>query len=127
MCLGPAAILSLRTRSLIVHIMAKTALVYPKMPGSRDAPAGSCIAFEKYDGTNIHWAWDATLGWHAFGTRRDRFDLDDNGIAEFNSSHPGLEDCSGLFLNSLEPLVTDVFYHLRFARYAMKEPAERAC
>ena len=41
-------------------------LVYPKMPGSGEAPLSSFYAFEKYDGTNIHWVWDATLGWYAF-------------------------------------------------------------
>lgn len=71
------------------------------MPGSSEAPVGNCIAFEKYDGTNIHWVWEATLGWYAFGTRRDRFDLDAQGIAEFNAAHPGLEECSGIFINSL--------------------------
>jgi hypothetical protein len=75
------------------------------MPGSSQAPVGQCIAFEKYDGTNIHWVWEKTLGWYAFGTRRDRFDLDPQGIAEFNVAHPGLEECSTVFLDSLvDPL-----------------------
>jgi len=50
-------------------------LHYPKIPGSRDAPGGRCVAFEKYDGTNLHWDWDRDFGWHAFGTRRDSFNL----------------------------------------------------
>ena len=29
-------------------------LHYPKIAGSRDAPAGRCVAFEKVDGTNLH-------------------------------------------------------------------------
>ena len=29
-------------------------LYYPKIPGSRNCPDGRCIAFEKYDGTNLH-------------------------------------------------------------------------
>lgn len=90
-----------------VKIVARTNLVYPKMPGSSEAPLGNCIAFEKYDGTNIHWVWESTLGWYAFGTRRDRFDLDAKGIAEFNLAHPGLEECTDVFLNSLaDPLST---------------------
>jgi hypothetical protein len=48
-----------------------------------------CIAFEKYDGTNLHWVWEIELGWYAFGTRRRRFDLDEMGMAEFNAAHPG--------------------------------------
>ena len=87
--------------------MAKTKLVYPKMPGSGDAPLERCIAFDKYDGTNLHWVWEPELGWYAFGTRRDRFDLDDDGIAEFNAAHPGLEGAAPAFLQSLaEPLTS---------------------
>lgn len=85
--------------------MARTKLVYPKMPGSDAAPLERCIAFEKYDGTNLHWVWDTELGWYSFGTRRDRFDLDEKGIATFNSAHSGLEDAASFFLNSLaQPL-----------------------
>src|SRR6478672_3764464 len=50
-------------------------LYYPKIPGGRDAPLGRYLAFEKYDGTNLHWDWDRDFGWHAFGTRRDQFNL----------------------------------------------------
>lgn len=94
--------------------MARTNLVYPKMPGSGDAPLGTCIAFEKYDGTNIHWVWDATLGWYAFGTRRDRFDLDDQGIAAFNSAHPGLEECSQVFLGAFAEQLSSVLSGLEY-------------
>jgi hypothetical protein len=34
-------------------------LYYPKIPGSRNWPGGRCVAFEKYDGTNLHWDWDS--------------------------------------------------------------------
>jgi hypothetical protein len=37
-------------------------LHYPKIPASRHAPAGRCVAFEKCDGTNLHWDWDRELG-----------------------------------------------------------------
>jgi hypothetical protein len=79
--------------------MTRVALAYPKILGSKDAPldAKRCIAFEKYDGTNLHWVWERELSWYAFGTRRDRFDLDPVGIAQFNVAHPGLEDAPGLF------------------------------
>lgn len=33
--------------------MARTKLVYPKMPGSDAAPLERCIAFDKYDGSNL--------------------------------------------------------------------------
>lgn len=84
------------------------------MPGSGEAPLGNCLAFEKYDGTNIHWVWDATLGWYAFGTRRDRFDLDEEGIAEFNAAHPGLEECASVFLTSLANDLSTVLNELQY-------------
>lgn len=86
--------------------MARTELVYPKIPGSGAAPLERCVAFDKYDGTNLHWVWEPELGWYAFGTRRDRFDLDDDGIAKFNVAHPGLEEAAPLFLDSLADSLT---------------------
>ena len=42
-------------------------LHYPKIPSSsKPAPIGKCVAFEKLDGTNLHWCWDRDFGWHAF-------------------------------------------------------------
>ena len=76
-------------------------LHYPKMPGSGDAPLERCIAFEKYDGTNLHWDWDRDFGWHAFGTRRDEFNLTDAGIAEFALRHAQLPQCVDVFQRTL--------------------------
>lgn len=91
--------------------MSRIKLAYPKIPDSKNCPLKRCIAFEKYDGTNLHWVWEVELGWYAFGTRRDRFDLDTLGIQEFNKAHPGLEEAPGIFLkdfaNSLETLFRD--------------------
>jgi hypothetical protein len=78
----------------------KIKLAYPKIPDTLDCPLKKCIAFEKLDGTNIHWVWNKDLGWYAFGTRRDRFDLDEQGIRSFNQAHPGLEDAVALFNKS---------------------------
>ncbi|MEM9541376.1 MAG: RNA ligase family protein [Cyanobacteria bacterium P01_E01_bin.42] len=87
--------------------MARIKLAYPKIPGSADSPCDRCIAFEKYDGTNMHWVWERELGWYAFGMRRNRFDLDELGIAEFNANHPGYEDASEIFKRDFaEPLAT---------------------
>ncbi|MDZ8138299.1 MAG: RNA ligase family protein [Nostoc sp. DedQUE04] len=77
--------------------MPRIQLAYPKILGSKNYPSSCCIAFDKYDGTNLHWVWEVELGWYGFGTRRDRFDLDERGIAEFNAAHPGLEEASNLF------------------------------
>ncbi|NMG06674.1 RNA ligase family protein [Brasilonema sp. UFV-L1] len=89
--------------------MARIQLVYPKIPGSKNCPSGRCIAFEKYDGTNLHWIWEPELGWYGFGTRRDRFDLDDMGITEFNAAHPGLEAAPTLFQTSLAAPLDQLF------------------
>jgi hypothetical protein len=89
--------------------MVKVKLAYPKIPDSKNCPLEKCIAFEKYDGTNLHWVWESELGWYAFGTRRDRFDLDDMGIAEFNAAHPGLEDAPGIFIRDFAKNLESLF------------------
>jgi hypothetical protein len=89
--------------------MARSKLAYPKIAGSKDAPAGRCVAFEKYDGTNLHWVWDRELGWHAFGMRRNRFDLDEAGIAEFHANHPGNLDAPDIFRRDLASQLEKIF------------------
>lgn len=50
-------------------------LQYPSIDGSSKAPLGNpCIAFYKYDGSNLRWEWSPKKGWHKFGTRRQLFD-----------------------------------------------------
>lgn len=84
-------------------------LHYPKMPGGKNAPDARCVAFEKYDGTNLHWDWDRDFGWHAFGTRRDAFNLTDAGIAEFVGKHSHLRQCVDLFHATLARELDRVF------------------
>jgi hypothetical protein len=76
-------------------------LNYPKIPGSRGCPGGRCLAFQKYDGTNLHWDWDRDFGWHAFGTRRDEFNLTDLGIEQFVGVHAHLRQCVTVFQATL--------------------------
>jgi hypothetical protein len=48
---------------------------YPQIPGAKKAPLGKpCIAFNKYDGSNLRWEWSPKRGWHKFGTRTELFD-----------------------------------------------------
>lgn len=89
--------------------MSRIRLAYPKISGSKDAPAGHCIAFEKYDGTNLHWIWERELGWYAFGTRRNRFDLDERGIAAFNADHQRYEDAPALFQQTFANKLEHIF------------------
>jgi len=62
---------------------------YPSIDGSAKAPLGKpCIAFYKYDGSNLRWEWSPKKGWNKFGTRRQLFDATDptygRAIALFN-------------------------------------------
>lgn len=84
-------------------------LHYPKIPSSGLAPMEKCVAFEKYDGTNLHFDWDRDFGWHAYGTRRDAFNLLPEGIAAFDAAHPGLEECVAVFRATLADGVEHVF------------------
>lgn len=84
-------------------------LHYPKMPGSRNCPNGKCWAFEKYDGTNLHWEWERDFGWHSFGARRDEFNLNASGIENFALAHLNLRGCAELFLENLAAGIEKVF------------------
>jgi hypothetical protein len=84
-------------------------LHYPKIPSAAGCPGGRCVAFDKIDGTNLHWSWDRDFGWHAFGTRRDEFNLTEAGVRLFHQAHPGLEDCAELFRASLAGPLEAVF------------------
>jgi len=47
---------------------------YPEIPGAKNAPLGEkCIAFYKYDGSNLRFEWSKKRGWHKFGTRTELF------------------------------------------------------
>lgn len=84
-------------------------LHYPKIPGSRNAPDGRCVAFEKYDGTNLHWDWDRDFGWHAFGTRRDVFNLTDAGTEQFAQRHAHLRQSVVAFRGTLAVALERMF------------------
>ncbi|OWK47487.1 RNA ligase family protein [Fimbriiglobus ruber] len=70
---------------------------YPKMPGSGAAPLGPCVAFEKYDGTNLHWEWDRHHGWFAFGTRSASYPLAPEGETDFAANHTQLHEAPACF------------------------------
>ena len=45
-------------------------ITYPSIAGPAFAHLGSpCVAFEKYDGSNLRFFWDQKRGWHSSGTR----------------------------------------------------------
>lgn len=85
----------------------KVSLVYPKIPENKNVFLGQCIAFEKLDGTNMHWVWTPGVGWSAFGTRRTRFDLTDEGIAEFKKEHSELSEAPHIFQRAFKGIINN--------------------
>lgn len=75
----------------------KVNLVYPKIPENSSKFHDKCIAFDKVDGTNLHWIWSLTNGWHLFGTRRSQFNLNNQGIIDFNKEHTELVNTIDIF------------------------------
>src|SRR5271168_2151278 len=49
-------------------------LAYPSIEGSSKAPLGKpCMAFYKYDGSNLRFEWQPKQGWFKYGTRTQLF------------------------------------------------------
>jgi hypothetical protein len=92
----------------------KVPLVYPKIPDTRYCQLTKCLAFEKYDGTNLHWVWRQEEGWVGFGTRRSRYSLNTEGIAEFQREHQPLRAATDLF----EEIVKPTSNYLLSAKYS---------
>lgn len=50
-------------------------LQYPSILGVKKVPLGNpCIAFYKYDGSNLRFEWNPKKGWHKFGSRTQMID-----------------------------------------------------
>jgi hypothetical protein len=93
----------------------KIALAYPKIPENSQKILGKCVAFEKYDGTNMHWCWNITDGWHKFGTRRTEFTFNESGIEEFIKEHSELKKAPTIFNEQLRDkltLILNRYYYL---------------
>ena len=74
----------------------KIKLAYPKIPDTLNCPLKQCVAFEKYDGTNMHWDFDK-YHFVSFGTRRDSFSFDEEGMKSFAMAHPEIKDAPKVF------------------------------
>ena len=85
----------------------KVPLVYPKIPDEKNNPLKNIIAFNKYDGTNMHWAWNSEYGFHTFGVRRNQYALNNLGINQFKENHPELIQAPDLFSNQYESLYSE--------------------
>jgi hypothetical protein len=53
------------------------AVIVTRKRGRWNDSALPCIAFRKYDGSNLRFAWARGKGWWQFGTRRRLFDAAD--------------------------------------------------
>src|SRR5271157_2589133 len=50
-------------------------LAYPSIPGWKASRIGEpCLAFYKYDGSNLRWEWSPKRNWYKFGSRTQLFD-----------------------------------------------------
>ena len=72
---------------------------YPSIDGPSKAPRQPCIAFYKYDGSNLRWEWSKKRGWYKFGTRRRLFDHTD---PDYGCAIP-------IFMESLAPELEAIF------------------
>lgn len=99
-------------------IIMQVKLVYPKIPENSDKFHNKCYAFEKYDGSNLHWKWNVQDGWYLFGTRRTQFSLDRKGISGFQFNHMELRNAPDIFNEKLRDKLT-VFLcsHNEFSNY----------
>lgn len=87
----------------------KIDLIYPKIPENSDKVLNKCYAFEKLDGTNMHWVWTLVDGWHLFGTRRTQFPFTKDGIVEFTKTHPELTNAPQIFNDKFRDKMTAFF------------------
>lgn len=55
---------------------------YPKILGAGIPSGDPCIAFYKYDGSNLRFEWRPKSGWYKFGTRRRLFNETDPEYGE---------------------------------------------
>ncbi|QEL17167.1 RNA ligase family protein [Limnoglobus roseus] len=81
---------------------------YPKMPGPAGGKLEKCLAFEKYDGTNLHWEWHRDHGWHDFGTRSASYPMTPAGFADFRAKHTALGEATGIFQEQFAERLTPI-------------------
>lgn len=86
-------------------------LQYPSINGIKKSPLGrSCIAFYKYDGSNLRFEWNPKKGWGKFGSRTQLIDR----------NSPFLGVGIDLFLNMMADDIIDrmrVAYGKKFSKY----------
>ena len=71
---------------------------YPEIMNSSKAPRKSCIAFNKYDGSNIRVKYTQKRRFELFGSRTQLFD----------HSHPYLGEAIDIFKQNFDSILTDL-------------------
>lgn len=65
-------------------------LSYPSIPSWKASVLGEpCIAFYKYDGSNLRFEWSPKKGWYKYGTRNQLFDAN---ATPYNQAIPIFHD-----------------------------------
>lgn len=88
---------------------------YPHIKGSSKAPQLPCIAFCKYDGSNLRFEWTKKRGWYKFGTRTQMID----------GTHPVFGEGIRIFLNKYGDQLAKVF--VNSSAYRNRESAMAFC
>lgn len=69
-------------------------LQYPSIPRWQDCKGlgEPCIAFKKYDGSNLRWEWTPKRKWYKYGSRHQLFD---HTSEQFRDAIPLFQDTMG--------------------------------
>jgi hypothetical protein len=77
-------------------------LQYPSIDSWRRSVVGKpCIAFNKYDGSNLRWEWAPKKGWTKYGTRKCMFD----------KNTPLFNQAIDIFHDNMSDVIVDTVCH----------------
>ena len=85
--------------------LEKTMIEYPSIQNSSKAPREKCIAFEKFDGSNIRVKYTRKNGFELFGSKQQLFD----------ETHPFLAPCIPYFFKHYSKPLGEIFSSREFS------------
>jgi hypothetical protein len=100
---------------------------YPSIPSINKSPKNYCIAFYKYDGSNLRWEYNKKQGWYKFGTRHRLFDHTDEIFSEaipiFKNISEEIEKATKKIVKNIEHMIvfTEFYGDNSFAGLHNKE------
>lgn len=74
---------------------------YPSILGPNQAPHLPCVAFFKYDGSNLRFEWSPKRGWHKFGAKKTMFD------ATHETWGPSIDIFMNKYADGIEKIIRD--------------------